>query len=218
MSPPQAAARLALEKNVLMRKHCMMVAVANAPRLLLVHHAFDDHGHRVDPGQRHEERQRAVQHPEEPAVMGTNRVFVSAAGDSHVVHVAGVRHLLDVDAGWLLDSGQHAAHRSLHQVLDVHEAAPDVAHVVKRVGCRTGIPKPEEKTKELETVLKTSSGSRDVRRQPGGRGVGQQEHHAGPELPVLQQLQSPVHQVTLALQPLQLVQGETLQRTMEDRI
>jgi len=32
MSPPQAAARLALEKNVLMRKHCMMVAVANAMR------------------------------------------------------------------------------------------------------------------------------------------------------------------------------------------
>lgn len=34
-------------------------------RLLLVHHAFNDHGHRVDPGQSHEERQRAVQHPEE---------------------------------------------------------------------------------------------------------------------------------------------------------
>jgi len=26
-------------------------------RLLLVHHALDDHGHRVDPRQRHEERQ-----------------------------------------------------------------------------------------------------------------------------------------------------------------
>lgn len=32
MSPPHAAARLALEKKVLMRKHCMMVAVANAVR------------------------------------------------------------------------------------------------------------------------------------------------------------------------------------------
>lgn len=35
------------------------------PRLLLVHHAFNDHGHCVDPGQRHEEWQRAVQHPKE---------------------------------------------------------------------------------------------------------------------------------------------------------
>lgn len=32
------------------------------PRLLLVHHPFDDHGHRVDPGQRHEKGQGAVQH------------------------------------------------------------------------------------------------------------------------------------------------------------
>lgn len=32
MSPPQAADRLAFEKKVLMRKHCMMVAVAKAVR------------------------------------------------------------------------------------------------------------------------------------------------------------------------------------------
>lgn len=34
--------------------------------LLLVHHPLDDHGHGVDPGQSHEERQRAVQDPQEP--------------------------------------------------------------------------------------------------------------------------------------------------------
>jgi hypothetical protein len=32
MRPPQAAARLAREKKALMRKHCMMVAVAKAVR------------------------------------------------------------------------------------------------------------------------------------------------------------------------------------------
>lgn len=32
MTPLQAAARLALEKRVLSRKHCMMVAVAKANR------------------------------------------------------------------------------------------------------------------------------------------------------------------------------------------
>lgn len=32
MTPLQAAARLALEKKVLSRKHCMMVAVAKASR------------------------------------------------------------------------------------------------------------------------------------------------------------------------------------------
>lgn len=32
MMPPQAAARLALEKSVLIRKHCRMVTVANTDR------------------------------------------------------------------------------------------------------------------------------------------------------------------------------------------
>lgn len=65
--------------------------------------------------------------------------------DSHIIHIAGVGHLLDVDAGCLLNSGQDAAHSSLHQVLHVREAAPNVAHVIKWIGCWTRIPKPEEK-------------------------------------------------------------------------
>lgn len=32
------------------------------PHLLLINHTFDDHGHRVNPGQNHEERHGAVQH------------------------------------------------------------------------------------------------------------------------------------------------------------
>ena len=40
------------------------------PRLLLVHHALNDHGHRVDPGQGHEEWEGTVQNPQEPGEPG----------------------------------------------------------------------------------------------------------------------------------------------------
>jgi len=62
--------------------------------------------------------------------------------NSHVVHVAGVGHLLDIDAGGLLDSTQQPGQRSLHQVLHVHKAPPDVAHVVEGVCGRTRVPEP----------------------------------------------------------------------------
>lgn len=73
--------------------------------------------------------------------------------DSHIIHIAGVGHLLDVDAGCFLNSGQDAAHSSLHQVLDVHEAAPNVAHVIKWVSCWTRIPKPEKKKKRNTQMM-----------------------------------------------------------------
>lgn len=68
----------------------------------------------------------------------TNRIYNSL----HIIHIAGVRHLLNVDACCLLDSSQYAAHSALHQILDVHKAAPYVAHVIKWVGSWTRIPKP----------------------------------------------------------------------------
>lgn len=141
------------------------------PCLLLVYHAFDDHGNRVDPGQSHEERQGAVQHPEETVKkirrklrnhdqgsrmwiywFVTLKTYVNslpkhqftATHDSHIIHIAGVGHLLDVDACSLLNSSQDSAHSSFHQVLDVNEAAPNVAHVIKWVSCWARIPKPEE--------------------------------------------------------------------------
>lgn len=41
-------------------------------------------------------------------------------------------------------------------------------------------------------------------------GVGKHKDHTCPKLPILQQLQSPLNQLTLSTQPLQLVQRETL--------
>lgn len=68
----------------------------------------------------------------------------SVSYDSHIIHIAGVRHLLNVNADCLLNSCQDAADGSLYQVLDVHEAAPDVAHVIKRIGCWTWVPESKE--------------------------------------------------------------------------
>lgn len=65
--------------------------------------------------------------------------------DSHIVHIAGVGHLLDVDASGLLNSSKDLTHSSLYQVLDVHKTAPNVAHVIKWVSCWARIPKPDEK-------------------------------------------------------------------------
>lgn len=55
----------------------------------------------------------------------------------------------------------------------------------------------------------------DVGWQPGGRRVGKQKNYPCPKLPVLQQLQCSVNQPSLSLQPLQFVQGETLQERTE---
>lgn len=72
--------------------------------------------------------------------------LLSIKPDSHIVHIAGIRHLLHVDARVLLHSSQDLAHSFLHQVLDVHKAAPNVAHVIKWGGCRARIPKPDDTT------------------------------------------------------------------------
>lgn len=70
----------------------------------------------------------------------------TTARHSHIVHIAGVWHLLDVDAGSLSNSGEHSAHRSLHQVLNIHETTPNITHVTEGVSSWTRIPKPEVKT------------------------------------------------------------------------
>lgn len=62
----------------------------------------------------------------------------------HIIDVARIGHLLDVDTGCWLNSRQYKAHSSLHQVLDVHKSAPHVAHVIKRVSCWARIPKSSE--------------------------------------------------------------------------
>lgn len=61
---------------------------------------------------------------------------------SHIIHVAGVGHLLDVDPGAWGSPSVHPHHCLLHQVLDVHEAPPDVAQVTEGVSCRAWVPKP----------------------------------------------------------------------------
>lgn len=63
---------------------------------------------------------------------------------SHVVHVAGVRHLLDVHAGLLLGARHSSDDAVLDDVLEVREPTPDVPHILKRVGARTGVPVPGE--------------------------------------------------------------------------
>lgn len=60
----------------------------------------------------------------------------------HVVHVAGVRHLLDVDAGFLLGARHSSDDGLFNNVLQVGETAPDVPHVLKRVCARTRVPVP----------------------------------------------------------------------------
>lgn len=50
----------------------------------------------------------------------------------------------------------------------------------------------------------------DMWREFWGGGVGKHEHDTCPKLPILQQLQSTLDQLTLSPQPLQLVQRETL--------
>lgn len=69
----------------------------------------------------------------------------TTARHSHIVHIAGVGHLLDVDASSLSNSGKHSAHRSLHQVLNIHETTPNITHVTEGVSSWTRIPKPEVK-------------------------------------------------------------------------
>lgn len=58
----------------------------------------------------------------------------------HVVHIAGIGHLLDVDSGFLLAAGQSSDDPVFNHVLQVCEATPDVAQVLKRVSPRTRIP------------------------------------------------------------------------------
>lgn len=60
----------------------------------------------------------------------------------HIIHVAGVGHLLDVDPCLWGSPSLHPHHRLLHQVLNVDEAPPDVAQVAEGVSCRTWVPKP----------------------------------------------------------------------------
>lgn len=156
-----------------------------------MHHALDDHGHRVDPGQRHEERQRAVQDPQEPgetppdipplaqhswATVGPGTIghdqpcatspvqqccrtlgcvphgsrggHSTASGSRaapahlHIVHIAGVGHLLDVNPCSWGSPSLHPHHCLLHQVLNVDEAPPDVAQVIEGISCRAWVPKP----------------------------------------------------------------------------
>lgn len=66
----------------------------------------------------------------------------------HIIHITGVRHLLNVDACGLLHTREYAAYGPLHQILDVHKTAPNVAHVTEGVSSWTGIPKPSEKDKK----------------------------------------------------------------------
>lgn len=50
----------------------------------------------------------------------------------------------------------------------------------------------------------------DMRREFKCGRVGQLKNHSGPKLPVIQQLQCSVNQITLRCQPFQFVQRETL--------
>lgn len=60
----------------------------------------------------------------------------------HVIHIARVGHLLEVDASFFLAASESSDDAVLNDVLQVGEAAPDVAHVLKRVRPGTRIPIP----------------------------------------------------------------------------
>lgn len=61
---------------------------------------------------------------------------------SHVVHIAWVGHLLQVEARAGVGAAEHTHGCPLHQVLQVHEAAPHIAQVRQGVRRRARVPKP----------------------------------------------------------------------------
>lgn len=62
---------------------------------------------------------------------------------SHVVNVTGVGHLLHIDTCCLLSPRQHSDDRLLYHILQVGEAPPDIAHILKGVSPGTRVPVPE---------------------------------------------------------------------------
>lgn len=64
------------------------------------------------------------------------------AWSSHIIHIARVGHLLQVEASAGVGATEHAYSRTLQKVLQVHEAAPHVAKVHQRICGRAGVPKP----------------------------------------------------------------------------
>lgn len=61
---------------------------------------------------------------------------------SHVIHIAGVWHLLQIDPHPWGGPRLHPHHRLFHQVLHVDKATPHVVQVVEWVSFRAWVPKP----------------------------------------------------------------------------
>ncbi len=163
----------------------------------------------------------------------------------HVVHVAGIRHLLDVNSRFLLAAGQSSYDPVFNHILQVGEAAPDVPHVFKRVRSRTGIPVSTAKHNHQlsETSLKIllifsiirnacllpildlvgalhvidvhADLVVDVGRQVGRVGLHVRKHYPSPKLAVIQQMNWLVYQALLISHRLQLIQVHTLQGRMK---
>lgn len=163
----------------------------------------------------------------------------------HVVHIAGIRHLLDVNSRFLLAAGQSSYDPVFNHVLQVGEAAPDVPQVFKRVRSRTGIPVSTAKhTRQLsetsDQILHIVSIIRnacllpvldlvgalhiidvhadlvvDVGRQVGRVGLHVRKHYPSPKLAVIQQMHGLVYQTLLISHRLQLIQVHTLQGRMK---
>ena len=79
---------------------------------------------------------------------------------SQVVHIAGIGHLLQVHAHGLRRAGVAVDDPVLHHVLEVGEAAPDVAQVVHGVRPGSRVPVPGSEHGTHQPSMNTSALSR----------------------------------------------------------